>query len=289
MIPDFHPLPRTWDVIIAVVQDLLTPLIALSPPSLLRVNSVTRETCAKTMGLTPLPYEAPTDPESQTEGLLVEFAEQFSADVSAVTSEQRSTLMTAFGAEVLGIAALMFVADFGPRVAAGLAALGVPVREPEAWDSQTHPADALLNRFTSAVGALRGLDPLTTEIIRLRGATQHNCRLCTSLRETGALEAGGSEPLYAEISQYEESSELSAAHKAALRYVDALVWTPSSLDDAAAGVLAHWSVEQAVEITLDVMRNATNKIAVAMGGDAPRVADGVEHYRLGADGMPVFG
>lgn len=126
---------------------------------------------------------------------------------------------------------------------------------------------------------------MTTEIIRLRGATQHNCRLCTSLRETGALEAGGSEPLYAEIAQYEESSELSAAHKAALRYVDALIWTPSSLDDAAAGgVLAHWSVDQAVEITLDVMRNATNKIAVALGGDEPRVADGVEHYRLGATG-----
>ncbi len=90
-----------------------------------------------------------TEPESETEGLLVEFAEQFSADVSAVTPEQRSTLMAAFGAEVLGIAALMFVADFGPRVSAGLTALGVPVREPEAWDNQTHPADALLNRFTS--------------------------------------------------------------------------------------------------------------------------------------------
>jgi hypothetical protein len=32
------------------------------------------------------------------------------------------------------------------------------------------------------------------------------------------------------------------------------------------------------------MRNATNKIAVALGGDAPNVVDGVERYLLDADG-----
>lgn len=268
------------------MQDLLTPLIALSPQSSLRFNAVMRETCAKTMGLTALPYEVPVEPTSDTEGLVVEFAEQFSADVSGITAAQRAAMVAAFGAEVLGIAALMFIADFGPRTAAGLAALGVAVGAPEAWDHDTHPADALLNRFTSAVGALRGLDPLTTEIIRLRGAVAHNCRLCRSLRETTALDAGGSEPLYAEITDYETSTQLSQAHKAALRYVDALIWTPSALDDA---VLEHYTVEQATELTLDVMRNATNKIAVALGGDAPRVREGVERYRLGADGMPVFG
>lgn len=268
------------------MQDLLTPLIALSPQSSLRFNAVMRETCAKTMGLTALPYEVPVEPTSDTEGLVVEFAEQFSADVSGITAAQRAAMVAAFGAEVLGIAALMFIADFGPRTAAGLAALGVAVGAPEAWDHETHPADALLNRFTSAVGALRGLDPLTTEIIRLRGAVAHNCRLCRSLRETTALDAGGSEPLYAEITDYETSTQLSQAHKVALRYVDALIWTPSALDDA---VLEHYTVEQATELTLDVMRNATNKIAVALGGDAPRVSEGVERYRLGADGMPVFG
>lgn len=53
-------------------------------------------------------------------------------------------------------------------------------------------------------------------------------------------------------------------------------------------MLEHFSAEQAVEITLDVMRNGTNKIAVALGGDAPRVTEGVELYLLGADGQPVF-
>lgn len=270
------------------MPEVLTPLIALSPPQALRANAVMRETCARTLGLEPLIHEVPVERSSATEALVIEFAEQFSADVTGVTVAQRSALTAEFGSEVLGIVALMYIADFVPRVRAGLRALGMTFPDPDGWDHATHPADALLNGFTSAVGAMRGLDPLTTEIIRLRGATEHNCRLCKSLRETTALDAGGSESLYDDIGAYGESEQLTAAHKAALRYVDALIWTPSSVDDAAAGVLEYFSAEQALEITLDVMRNGTNKIAVALGGDAPRVADGVEHYLLGADGQPVF-
>ena len=267
-------------------MDLLTGLVALSPDGLTRENMVMRTVSGQAVGLESLPFETPASVEADP--VLAPFAEQFSADVSGVTAEQRDALVAAFGAEVLGIVALMYVADFVPRVRAGLQALGVTFPDPDGWDHVTHPADALLNRFTSAVGAMRGLDPLTTEIIRLRGATQHNCRLCKSLRETTALDAGGSEALYDDIGGYGESERLTAAHKAALRYVDALIWTPSSVEEAAAGVLEHFSAEQALEITLDVMRNGTNKIAVALGGDTPRVADGVEHYLLGADGQPVF-
>lgn len=267
--------------------DNLTGLIALSPPGMTRENMLMRTVCGRAVGLQPLPFEVVTA-SVDSDPALAAFAEQFSVDVAGVSAEQRAALVSAYGAEVLGVAALMYVADFVPRVRAGLAALGMTFPDPVDWDRTTHPADALLNRFTSAVGAMRGLDPLTTEIIRLRGATQHNCRLCRSLRETTALDAGGSEPLYDEIEAYQESTRLTEAHKAALRYVDALIWTPASVDAAAAGVLEHFSAEQALEITLDVMRNGTNKIAVALGGDAPRVADGVEHYLLGADGQPVF-
>ncbi|MBX9920672.1 MAG: carboxymuconolactone decarboxylase family protein [Mycolicibacterium frederiksbergense] len=266
--------------------DLLTDLVALSPDGLTRENMLLRTVCAQAVRLAPLPFEAVTA-SSPADPVLAESAEQFSVDVAGVSAEQRAALVSAYGAEVLGVAALMYVADFVPRVRAGLSALGMTFPDPDGWDHATHPADALLNRFTSAVGAMRGLDPLTTEIIRLRGATQHNCRLCKSLRETTALDAGGTESLYDDIGAYRESEQLTPAHKAALRYVDALIWTPSSVDDAAAGVLEHFSAEQALEITLDVMRNGTNKIAVALG-DTPRVADGVEHYLLGVDGQPVF-
>ncbi|QVI30076.1 carboxymuconolactone decarboxylase family protein [Mycolicibacterium neoaurum] len=268
--------------------DNLTGLIALSPDGLTRQNMLLRTVCARALGLEPLPSEETSEPSSGTEPMLAAVAEQFSTDVTGVSVQQRGALVAAFGAEVLSVASLMFVADFVPRVRAGLGALGVEFADPDGWDDATHPADALLNRFTGAVGALRGLDPLITELIRLRGAVQHNCRLCRSLRESTALEAGGSESLYADIEAYQSSARLTEAHKAALGYVDALIWTPAAVGGAAAAVLEHFSAEQAVEITLDVMRNATNKIAVALGGDEPRVAEGTELYRLGDDGVPVF-
>ena len=41
------------------------------------------------------------------------------------------------------------------------------------------------------------------------------------------------------------------------------------------------------EVVLDVVRNAANKIAVALGGDAPVVTEGVEFYDIDATGDVV--
>jgi alkylhydroperoxidase family enzyme len=157
------------------------------------------------------------------------------------------------------------------------------------WDHATDPSDIVFNDFLPTVARQRELDALTAEVVRLRGATQHNCRLCKSLRETTALDAGGSETLYGDIEKFEASVRLTERHKAALRYVDALIWSPGRIDDGvAAGVCAHFSDAEAVELTLDVMRNASNKVAVALGGDAPRVEQGTEQYLLDVDGQTVF-
>jgi alkylhydroperoxidase family enzyme len=189
----------------------------------------------------------------------------------------------------------MYIADFVPRVRAGLEALGVGdeylgwVGESVSWDHATDPSDAVFNSFLPTVARLRELDALTSEVVRLRGAAQHNCRLCKSLRETTALEAGGSETLYGGIEHFEASALLTDRHKAALRYVDALIWSPGHIDRGiAAGVRAHFSDAEAVELTFDVMRNASNKVAVALGGDAPRVEHGTEQYLLDVDGHTVF-
>ncbi len=50
----------------------------------------------------------------------------------------------------------------------------------------------------------------------------------------------------------------------------------------------HFSEDEAVELTLDVMRNASNKIAVSLAADAPRVEHGTERYMIDADGQTVF-
>ncbi|MBV9722530.1 MAG: carboxymuconolactone decarboxylase family protein [Mycobacterium sp.] len=276
-------------------NDELTRLVALSPGDG-RITGLVRRVCAETLSLPALPCSVTVHgPGSDAEAVIASFAEQFSADVSLIGAEQRSELFAALGESTFGVVVQMYIADFVPRVRAGLEALGFGQQYlgwtsgPVVWDDTTDPADAVFTGFLPNVARLRRLDALTSEVVRLRGATQHNCRLCKSLRETTALDAGGSETLYNDIEHFEASALLTDRHKAALRYADTLIWSPRHIDRGiAAGVRAHFSGDEAVELTLDVMRNASNKVAVALGGDAPRVAYGTERYLLDADGQTVF-
>ena len=262
----------------------LTRLVTLSPPRLADINADIREVCASTLGLAPLPAETSG---GAVDPMVTEFAEQFSTDVTGINAAQRAAFSDLLDADVFGVAALIFIADFVPRVLAGLSSFGIELPiEPGSWDHDTSPSDYVIDTFIPAVGRMRALDPVTSEIIRLRGARQHHCRLCKSLREGSALDAGGTEALYDEIDHY-ENSELSDRHKAALRYVDALIWTPSQVSGDE--LRQHFSRDEAIELTLDVMRNAYNKVAVALGVDAARVTEGTERYELGADGQPVYG
>ncbi len=252
--------------------------------------------CARTLSLPALPAEIVVEePGSEAEAVVAEFAEQFSTDVSAITVDQRSRLFKALGDSTFGVVVAMYIADFVPRVRAGLEALGVGseylgwVSGAVDWDHTSEPSSVVFDDFLPAVARMRALDPVTSELVRLRGAAQHNCRLCKSLRESTALDAGGSETLYGDIENFETSTLLDARAKAALRYADGLIWTPAHLvADDVVGVRSGFSDDEAVELTLDVMRNASNKIAVSLGGDAPRVEHGTERYLLDVDGHTVF-
>jgi alkylhydroperoxidase family enzyme len=277
---------------------MLTRLVALAPgsPGSERVSALVRRVCAQTLSLPPLPAPLEVgEPQSEAEAVIAEFAEQFSTDVSAITSAQRSRLWKHLGDRTFGVVVLMYLADFIPRVRAGLEALGVGsehlgwVTGPIAWDRTTEPSDVVFNDFLPAVARMRALDPVTSELVRLRGAAQHNCRLCKSLREGTALDAGGSETLYGDIERYETSDLLDGRARAALRYADGLIWTPAHLvADDVAEVRSEFSEAEAVELTFDVMRNASNKVAVSLGADAPRVEEGTERYLIGADGQTLF-
>jgi alkylhydroperoxidase family enzyme len=277
------------------LYDVLTELVASSPGDA-RLTGLIRHVCAQTLGLPALPVQIEvTTPESEAEAVVADFAEQFSVDVSAIGDRQRSRLCKALGDSTFGTVLQMYIADFVPRVRAGLQALDVGaeylgwVDGPVSWNRTGDPSDLVFNTFLPTVARLRQLDALTAEVVRLRGARQHNCRLCTSLRETTALGAGGSETLYADIDRFETSAQLTDRHKAALRYVDALIWSPSGISAGiAAGMRAHFGDAEAVELTFDVMRNASNKVAVALGGDAARVEHGTEQYLLDVDGQTVF-
>ncbi|EHB53761.1 hypothetical protein MycrhDRAFT_4224 [Mycolicibacterium rhodesiae JS60] len=272
---------------------VVTQLVVQSPADQQRLVGLIRATCGATLSLTPLPAQVPVRaPETDAEKVVAEFAEQFSVDVSAISDRQRESLTTALGAGTFGAVAQMFFADFLPRVRSGLEVLGLPVGwvpENPVWDPNIDAADVLFNQLLPGVAKLKSLDPVTTEVVRLRGAVAHNCRLCKSLREGTALDAGGSESMYGDIEHFESSELLSDAHKAALRYADALIWSPARISPAvASGVREHFSHEQARELTLDVMRNASNKIAVSLKADQARVAEGTDRYVIDADGQTVF-
>ncbi|MGE2833610.1 carboxymuconolactone decarboxylase family protein [Mycobacterium sp. SMC-4] len=274
------------------LPERLARLVALSSGDQ-RADTLIRLTCGRTLALPPLPVPVDVADElTERERILVAFAEQFSVDVTGVSDNQRARFVAAFGDNAFRTMVAIFVADFVPRVWAGCEALGVGKPgwvSSVAWEPDTDPGEVLLAGFVPAVARLRGLDAVTTELVRLRGAEAHNCRLCKSLRESHALDAGGSEEMYRQIRDFEDADRLTDAHKAALRYVDALIWSPCRIDDeVVAGIREHYTGKQRLELTLDVMRNAANKIMVALGADAPRVAEGTERYEVDEAGQTIF-
>ena len=93
--------------------------------------------------------------------------------------------------------------------------------------------------------------------------------------------------MFQQLDDYRHST-LTEAHQAALALTDALIWTPANLRarDVEA-VRTHLEPAEAVEVVLDVMRNATNKIAVALGADAPEQA-GVQLFEVDEAGRLYF-
>lgn len=213
-------------------------------------------------------------------------ADQFRADVTGIDEQLRAGFADATGERQLDVAQLVWVADAAVRLRAALDALFgestwpvVPRRVPVAdvWSR--------IESFMAAVAHLHGLDATTTELVRLRGARQHHCRICASRRSAAAIEEGADEAMFDAVDHYEDS-DLSQPTKAALALVDAMIWTPTAIpEEVATAVRTHLTDEQAIELVLDVVRNSTNKIAVALGADVPEVTDGVQLFETDADGV----
>ncbi len=202
-----------------------------------------------------------------------EFADQFALDVSSIDDTQRAAFFAATGDQAFAVVQRIYAHDFVPRVRRVL---------PEAPAATPYDGDswALLEDFMVQVARLSALDPTLTELVRLRGARLHDCAVCKSRRSQDALDAGADEALFAQVDHWPDS-DLDATAKAALGVVDALV-LGAEVPANAREVLGD---ERFTEVVLDVMRNAANKIAVALGADAASVTDGVELFTTDADGV----
>jgi hypothetical protein len=215
----------------------------------------------------------------------VDFAEQFVIDVTGVDV---ASLVPRLGDLLVPFVKSLWVIDLGLRtdlVVSRLFAVDIPPRLP--YDGSAEPLS--FDPFLRTVALLGALDPLTTELVRLRVARHHNCRLCKSLRTRAAMEHGGGEALYDKVDRFADS-DLAEHHKLALRITEAVIIRPDSLDDEViAAARDHYEDGQLVELVLDVMRNSANKVAVAFGADAPYVAEGLQVYDIGPDGDMVMG
>ncbi len=265
-------------------------LVAMWPSSVSEIDLATmRMVTAEGLGLTPL-RRPPTGPRRTApvpQAIVMAFAEQFAVDVSQISDDLREAWLEATARDAFDGALAIYVADFAPRVRSVLDSLfGVQEwSDPELVRSDH--ARAMMDEFIREVSLLRQVDPVTTELVRLRGARQHGCRVCMNRRDLSAVRAGAGAVMFQEVDDY-RSSTLSGPRRAALALADALIWTPADMratdvDD----VRTHLTPAQAVEVVLDVMRNATNKIAVALGADEPDFS-GVQLFEVDDGGRLLF-
>jgi alkylhydroperoxidase family enzyme len=213
------------------------------------------------------------------------FAEQFRVDVSRIDDGQRAELAAATGDHRFAVAQMIWIGDVTARLRSALDTLFGPSQWPAPRRHPVREVWETIDELMRTVAHHHALDATLTELVRLRGARQHHCRLCQSRRSVAAVEAGADEALFASVDDY-ATSDLPPATKAALALVDAMIWTPQDIPDTVvADVRAHLAPEQAVEVVLDVIRNAANKIAVALGADDPEVTEGVQLFVTDADGV----
>jgi alkylhydroperoxidase family enzyme len=231
---------------------------------------------------------SPARPAGARERAVADFVDQFVIDVSGIDDTLRGPLFEQLGDDALGFVQALYVTDLGIRRREVLRRLGTPLPDP---GPVVVPADAelwpALFDYMRTVARMRALDAVTSELVRLRGAAAHDCRICKSRLSVQAVEAYGSEAPFTSIVA-SQPVELSAPHAAALAFVDAVITQPTDLDDAKiANLRAHFSAEQIHEMLHDLVRNSANKFAVAVGGDAAVVEQGIEYYDLDAAGDVV--
>ena len=238
----------------------------------------------------------PTSPLfTETERVALAFTEQFVIDVAGVTDADRASLAGQLGPEEMGafVTGLYFL-DYGQRATLALERLFGPL-DTEAFDRAVESSDgadldvgAQFDRLIKVIALMDALDPVTTELVRLRGARTHNCRICQSTRSLSAIRTGADESMFDKVDFYEQS-DLPDRQKAALCLVDAVITQPAGITpELVSRVKEHFSPAETIEIVADVVRNSSQKVAVALAVDAPHVTEGTELYEIAPDGDVVF-
>lgn len=235
-------------------------------------TSSERATQARAIARASLDTVAPVVPQSGSTA----FAMQMVVDVASLTAEERAVGLAALGSGAPSFLLAVWTEEMMIRA-------GASWRELFSEDWRPIPASvdvdpwAAHERFLLEVAKLQTLDPVTSELVRLRGARAHNCRLCQSRRNVTAIDlVRGSD-----VFESHDPSGLSDTQSLALQVVDAFVWQPMRWPpELGRRVVDEFGSAAATELILDIVRNAANKIAVAFGADMPLVETGIEYYDI---------
>jgi len=282
---------RTWQVGDPVLLELVRVRVAqlIGNPAAARVRCA-YAAAAGGPGLDAKVAALPAYPRSAlfsaAERDVVAFTEQFVIDVGGTTQEMRASLSGRLGTDgARALVTAIFVVEFTQRlqlVAArllGNAAMAA-THSPGSLDGS--PA-GLLDAYQAAVVRDSALDPVTTELVRLRCARTHHCRICQTLRLADARAAGADEAMTAQVDWYEHS-DLPERAKVALRITDAFITRPDLLSDATAErARTLLGPAQLASLCLDITKWSTQKIHVALD------TDGADTLVTDADGVALFG
>jgi alkylhydroperoxidase family enzyme len=260
---------------------------AISPDLFLE----TRSRVESSLGLD---TEGPTVPGTPLLEATAALTDQFLVYAPGVTEALLAPVRTLLGEDGLeAFVQALYVLDQATRLRLvhdqlfGRAAThDVPDRAPM---DGSPPLPLALSSLHAEVMLLSGLDKLTSEIIRLRAASYHQCKLCASLR----LEHQGvvvvDESLASRVAR-NDVADLPAAQVLALRYADGHMVNPKALEpDLVRSLVDHFSRAQIVEMTLDVSQWNQQKILVALGTDTAVSEGGLTPLTFDADGHIVHG
>jgi hypothetical protein len=227
---------------------------------------------ARAIALASLDPAVPSVPRSDA----MAFAEQMVVDVASMTAEVRAAGLAELGAGAPAFILAVWTEDMMIRGNAAWHEMFGEEWRPIPTATEGDPWVAH-ERFLVEVAKLSALDPVTSELVRLRGARAHNCRLCQSRRSVSAIDLAGGSDLFDD----RDPRGISDVQALALQVVDAFVWQPiqwpSGLGEQVVDALGPGT---ATELILDIVRNAANKIAVAFDADHPQVKTGIEYYDI---------
>ena len=146
-----------------------------------------------------------------------------------------------------------------------------------------------MGELHAAAVRLGDLDPQTSELVRLRCATWHNCRVCKSLRHVTGGKRVLDESTAAKVSAYEDS-DLDDRQKVALRLADAYMTVPGHIDEElSADIRRDFSDSQVTEMLLDIIAWTQQKPLVALALDIPPDPSALTSLDFDEHGEPIIG